>query len=232
MVKAVKYSTIAQELKKEYLKEHLEDVKNLISNWIPQLIAPEPLSPNKGAGGLQPIYRPPTELEPDNSHILRRHLRSRALWSHHANWERKLDSIWDIAAKLCEEASNKYGIISKNTKRQYTDDYVTVALWRGFDLAYGGKFWDWYKVPDDKHGVSYGAYKVELSAKTSNKRSLIISEHRDFIKYIAELYDMNTLIELWKEVAGIQERMQSISIKALKSRDILYPCTLCKHLWK
>jgi len=232
VAKAVKYSTIAQDMRKEYLKEHLEKVKKLIEDWIPELKAPEPLSPYKGAWGWQSIYKPPTELEPDDNHILRRHLRSRALWSHHANWERKLDSIWDIAAKLRQEVGDKYGTISKNTKRQYTDEYVTVALWKGFDLACGEEVDDWYKVPDDQPGVSYGAYKIELSAKTSNKRSLIISEHRDIIKYIAGLDYMNTLIELWKEVVRIQEHTQSISIRALKSADILYPCTFCKHLWK
>jgi len=232
MVKAVKHSTVARELKREYLKEHLEDVKKLISSWIPQLIAPEPLNPKQGTGGWQSSYRPVAEQDPDNNHILRRHLKSRALWSHHANWERKLDKIWHSLEVLRDEANSKYGVIGSNTRRQYTPEYVTVGLWKGFDLAYNGELKDWYKVPDDQQGVSYGAYKIEVSAKSPTVRSLVIKEHMDFIHYVAGLEDMKALVEIWRDTILIQKQMQSISSKSLKSVDILYPCTFCKHLWK
>ena len=40
MPKSMKHSAVAREIKKEYLKEHLEQVEGLITEWIEQLRAP------------------------------------------------------------------------------------------------------------------------------------------------------------------------------------------------
>ncbi len=108
MVKAVKYTTVAQEIKKEYLKEHLEQVKQLVKNWVSELSMPEPLSPHRGTWGWKSIYRPAIAIEPDNNHIIRHHLRSRTLWSHHGNWGRELDSIWHLINQVRQAANNIY----------------------------------------------------------------------------------------------------------------------------
>ena len=232
MAKAVKYSAIAREIKKEYLKEHLENVKRAIEIWIPEINTPAPLTSHKDVWGWQSIYTPPMEQDPDSNHMLKRHLRSRALWSHHANWERKIGKVWYLTNRVRKEADDKHIEHSNNKQRQYTAEYVTVALWKAFDVARGREIDDWYKVPDDQHGVSYGAYKLELSAVTSEECSSIEKEHREFNHYLAELEDMCQLIELWHEVNELKTYMQTIGNNILKSGDILYPCKFCRHLWK
>ena len=87
---------------------------------------------------------------------------------------------------------------------QYTSDYVTVALWKGFDIANGLEIANWYKIPDDQHGVSYGTYKLELSSTTETERSLIKKEHRQFISDLAQHNDMLQLVDLWQEVSTLQ----------------------------
>lgn len=231
MAKAVKYSEIAREMKKEYLKEHLKNVRKLIEDWLPTLKAP-PLMPQKGIWGWESVYRPVVEQDPDNNHILRRHLKSRAFWSHHANWELKLNYIWHLTNQLYKDANNQRLKQSENIQIQYIPEYFTVALWKGFDVANGRKMDDWYKVPDDQRGVSYGAYKIELSVTTEKERSLIEKEHRQFINYLAQLREMRQIVILWHEVVALQTQMYSIVNKALKSGNILYPCMFCKHLWK
>ena len=84
MVRAVKHSAIAQEIKKQYLVEHLEDIRRLITNWISQLSTPNPFAPREGVWNWQSGCSPDLEKDQDSNHMLRRHLRSRALWSHHA----------------------------------------------------------------------------------------------------------------------------------------------------
>ena len=96
MTKPLKNSAIASEIKREYLKEHLEIVKKIIEDWISELVAPSPFAPLKDIWGWQSVYRPSAEQDPDSNHMLRRHLRSRALWYHHAAWVRKLENIWQI----------------------------------------------------------------------------------------------------------------------------------------
>ena len=231
MAKAVKYSEIAREIKKEYLKEHLNIVRKLIADWLPAIKAP-PLMAQKGIWGWESVYSPAVEQDPDNNHILRRHLRSRAFWSHHANWVLKLNNIWHLINQLCKDSNNQPLKQSQNMQIQYTPEYFAVALWKGFDVANGREIDNWYKVPDDQCGVSYGAYKIELSATTEKERSLIEKEHRQFINYLAQLGEMRQIVKLWHEVDALQTQMYSIANKALKSGDILYPCVFCKHLWK
>ena len=231
MAKAVKYSAVAQEIKKEYLRKHLNSVRKLIEDWLPTLKAP-PLMPQKGTWGWESPYSPVAEQDPDNNHILRRHLRSRAFWSHHANWQLKLNEIWHLANQLHKDANNQHLKKSKNTQMQYTPEYFTVALWKGFDVANGREMDDLYKVSDDQSGVSYGAYKIELSVTVKDERLLIEKEHRQFIDYLAQLKEMRRIVELWHEIGALQTQMYLIVNKALKSGDILYPCMFCKHLWK
>ena len=231
MAKAVKHSEIGKEIKKEYLRDHLKDARKLMEDWLPTLKAP-PLMPQKGIWGWESVYSPAIEKDQDNNHILRRHLRSRAFWSHHANWELKLNDIWHLTNQLYINAKNQPPKQSSNMQTQYTPEYFTTALWKGFDVADGRAIDDWYKVPDDQRGVSYGAYKIELSVTTRKERALIEKDHRQFIDYLAQLQEMRQIVVLRHEVGALQTQMYSIVNKVLKSGDILYPCMFCKHLWK
>ena len=232
MAKAVKYSAVAMELKKEYLKEHLDSVEKLIGEWLQKLLVPTPLTPDKGIWSWESVYKPTIEQDPDSNHMLRHHLRSRALWSHHANWSRKLESIWHLTSDVKEEADKKHKEQSLNKQRQYTDDYINTALWQGFEMACGNKLRIAYKTPDDQVGLSFGAYRIEGSVKSADERTLVEKEHHDFIYDIASLELLGALVDTWTEVLKIQQNMQALVTKALKSKDILYSCRFCKHLWK
>lgn len=232
MAKAIKYSAVAAEIKKEYLKEHLQVIRKLIETWITELSAPAPLYPCQGKTGWQSVYVPSTEKDPDSNHMIKRHIRSRALWSHHTKWEADLENMWPLINNLRQEARSKQKELSTSTQRQYCVEFTDVALWKGFDVANGMQLEDWYKIPDDEQGISYGAYKLELSAATQEERSLIKHEHREYIDHLAKLNDMHQLIESWREVIKLQKQMQAIGSKILKSGDILYSCTFCKHLWR
>ena len=89
MAKAVKHSEIGKEIKKEYLKEHLKEVQTLMEDWLSTLKAP-PMMIQKGVFGWESPYLPTAEQDDDSNHMLRRHLKSRAFWSYHADWELKL----------------------------------------------------------------------------------------------------------------------------------------------
>lgn len=231
MPKAVKYSPVAREMKKEYLKEHLETIKALIGSWMAELYAPEPLTPSSGIWGWQSVYSPPEENYPDNNHMLRRHLRSRALWSHHSSWQRKLESIWHLTEQVRAEAEAKHKQLSDNKQWQYTAEYTKVALWKAFDVAFGKGIDEWYKEPDEQVGLAYGAYKIEVSATSSEERSSIQAEHRELVSFLSQLTTMKQLVELWGGVEELQSQMGAIASKALKSGDIFYVCMFCKHLW-
>lgn len=234
MSKAVKYSKIAGEIKKEYLKKHLSEVKNLVDKWIRELNPPSPFGRDRdqSSWGWKVIYRPSTEQDPDSNHMLRRHLKSRALWSHHANWERKLEGIWYSIKKVRQVATKIY--VKKLTvkQRQYTEDFVSTALWQGFEAACGKVLQLDYKDPKNHKGRSFGAYVIETSVKAAGGYSLVEREHRDFSYEIAQTEEMKNLADQWSDVAKLQEAMAAIATKALKSSDILYPCQFCKHLWK
>ena len=164
--------------------------------------------------------------------MLKRHLRSRALWRHHTNWEQKLQEVGHLANQVRHKANIKYMRKSKDNQRQYTPDFLDTALWQGFEVACGKKLDNMYRIADNQKGVAVGAYNIEISATSPEERSSVEKEHQDFIYYVAQLKGMKDLARLWSEVRSLQERMSSIAIKALKSNDILYVCTFCKHLWK
>ncbi len=227
-------SAVATELKKEYLKEHLKEVKNLLATWMVELKTPSLLVRDQGqlSWGWPMIHKPSSEHNPDSNHMIRRHLRSRALWSHHANWERKLESIWQLTGQVRDDIKKKHVEQSSSKQWRYAEDYVNTALWQGFEVACGRTLSLDYKVPDSKIGLSFGAYLIENSATSAKSRALLEKEHREFIRGVAATNEMKDLVSLWNEVAELQEAMRAIAINTLKSSDILYPCKFCKHLWK
>jgi len=160
-------------------------------------------------------------------------MRSRALWRHHTEWEKNLDSVWYLIHQLRKQAGDKHLLQSGNKQREYSENYIGVALWVAFNSVYIGKpLQISYKVSDDQRGVACGDYKIELSAAAGEEHSMIEEEHTDFTHYLAELKLMKDLSDLWKEVERLQEQMQTLINKALRSNDMLYECKFCRHLWK
>lgn len=232
MSKAVKESNVAREIKKEYLREHLEEVIDLIDRWTRELQAPPPLAAGEGSLAWQSVYRPATEQQPDANHMLRRHVRSRTLWRHHADWQASLEKAWSLTQRIQKEAKNCVAEVEREKSREYTQEYVGVALWLAFDLACGHKTDLPYREPDSRVGLACGAYTIELSARSASERSSVETEHRSLITELADLEYIRELATLWDEVTTLQQKMTAIAGKALKSRDILYPCRFCRHLWK
>jgi len=89
-----------------------------------------------------------------------------------------------------------------------------------------------YKVPDSEIGLSIGAYQIEMSVTSKTSRNLLEQEHREFIDGIAATEQMKDLASLWSEVKVLEEAMRAVVTKTLRSNDILYACSFCKHLWK
>jgi len=73
--KEPKHSAKATEIKKEYLKEHLNEVNNLVATWMGELTTPSLIVRERGqvSWGWSIIYRPPSEHNPDSNNIIRRY---------------------------------------------------------------------------------------------------------------------------------------------------------------
>jgi hypothetical protein len=231
MAKAVKYSQVAGELKKEYLREHLESVKTLISSWMSELHLPEPLASSERVWGWQSLYRSTRQDNPDDNHVLRHHLKSRALWSHHSSWERKLEEIWQLIKQVRAEAKTKEENQSANKLWRYSAEYTPLALWKAFDIALDKATDLPFKVPDAQLGLSYGAYRIEETVNTLDARLFIEGEYRKFIRSLSQTRTMKQLANSWLEIGELEVQMSTIAGKMLKSGDIFYECRFCRHLW-
>jgi hypothetical protein len=231
MAKAVKHSQIAKELKKEYLHEHLESIKTLIRIWISELHPIEPLAPNNRVWGWQSPYQSPRQGSPDDNHMLRHHLRSRALWSHHSSWERKLEEIWQLTNQVRLKAKVKKEKQSVKGLWRYTEEYAPLALWKAFDMTLRKAIDLPFKVPDNQLGLSYGAFRIEESANTPEARLLIEEEYKSFIRSLSRIPTMKQLARSWLEASQLETQMTTIADKMLESGDILYICRFCRHLW-
>jgi hypothetical protein len=231
MAKQMKHSPVATELKKEYLREHLESIKSLVRRFISELHPPEPLAPNERAWGWQSLYRPPSENNPDDNHMLRRHLKSRALWRHYRNWEQKLEGIWQLIQQVRLIAEDRKNQLSENGKWKFTDESAPLALCKAFDIALGRPLNLQFKLPEDQLGLSYGAFRIEESAKTSEARLLIEEKYRKFIHYLSETSTMIELANSWLQASQLELQVSSLAEDALKSGDIFYMCRFCRQLW-
>jgi hypothetical protein len=232
MDKALKNSAVAAELKKEYLREHLQSVKGIIRSWMAELHPPEPFAPDNRSWGWQTCYQSPREENPDENHMLRHHLKSRALWSHHNNWERNMNEIWQLTEQVCLEAKTRKDKQSGNKSWKYSDDYIPLALWKAFEMVLGRVNELPFSVPGDQLGLCYGAFRIEGSVNTSEARLLVEEEYRNFIYSLSKDPTMKQIAESWLLASQLEEQMITIADISMKSGDIFYLCRFCKHLWK
>ncbi len=221
------------EIKKERLKKHLnKEVPNLIQEWVKQLNAPEPFAyMDHDIWGWQSPYRPILKQDPDSNHILRRHLRSRALWRYHTDWEGKLDTIFKLVKQIQKRADEKIG---QPQSRQYTHDYRGTALWQAFNCALEQKLAIPYHTNQTSGGAGlrYGAFLLEGSASSEEQRAAIEEEHHHLIWDLTfQLPEMAAIAKEWQEVVELSKKMQDLATKALKEGDIFYPCRFCRRLW-
>ncbi len=233
MAKAVKQSVVAKELKKEYLVQHLKEVERLIANWIGQLKVPGPFSPHEEGLGWKSEYRPPLETNPDSNHILRSHIRSRALWRYHTEWERQLALAWSLVTQLRETSIGQLSLIRDGGAGGIWTNYIGTALLAAFEgLRRNRRIRMNYKIPENGLGIAAGDFKIDTGAATETERKAIQAKHSGLAVSIAQQQAMKQLVNCWHEIVALEEHMTQLVSKILKSRDILYPCRFCRHLWK
>jgi hypothetical protein len=256
MTKRKKSSEILAEVKKERLNKHLNEVAELIEKWIFQLSTPNPFywseskeSQDFGKSSripgppvpsieqiqLEPwklwacrcVYVPPLEQDAVSNHILRKHLRKRALWSHHTEWEERLNKIRGLAAPVYAKATKMRD--ERSADRELTEDYEGIALQAAFELVLGHTPAKSYsqRLPQ---GVWYEGILIEKSAN-AQQMNKVTQEHWQMVSELGQSREMLELAQEWQQVLDLQEKMQELAKKALKSSDFLYPCQFCRRLW-
>jgi len=89
-----------------------------------------------------------------------------------------------------------------------------------------------YTRGDNGKGVRFGGYLIETSAATEQDFQRICEEHLRLCYELSLLDRMKAAAKEWASVEDLQNKMQALSRKALKSSDFLYPCRFCRHLWR
>jgi hypothetical protein len=227
------------QIKKERLDQHLSEVENLIRGWIPQLSATDPFaSYTRGdSWGWQSPYLPDSERDADSNHMLRKHLKGRALWKHHFDWQWRLDRVFKMLAGVREKASKpdrerQPGDESLSKKMAYTEGYLGTALWLAFGISRNRAPNLDYMRGDGGKGVRFGGYVIETSSASETDFKAVREDHRNLGLRLSKLGEMKEMAEEWAVIEELQGKMQRLADKSLKSSDYLYPCTFCKRLWR
>lgn len=253
-------ATLAQ-LKLDRLKNHLNEVEHIVTTWLSELDAPSPFhwSESKEAikfetenaempvrmsiaagsglvkvdqgsqGALETRYMLPTEQDPVTNHMLRKHLRKRIIWTYHTQWERTVNLVMELAPV----ARNMVSRLTETHRGRWetTEDYGGTALEKALELASGQ---EWEAVYSQKTGFSRGVWLgdilIEKSARPEEVQQ-VGDLHRALIEQATQSEEMVALAEKWRDVLRLKDSIQELTIKTLKSSDILYPCQFCRRLW-
>lgn len=229
------------QIKKERLNRHLAEVERLIEDWIPQLYAPDPFAFNtqNHSWGWASAYRPVLEQDPDSNHMLRQHVRSRALWRNHSDWEGRLNQTQEVLGSFYKQAikihkemrkENRKGSKRARDVRQYAVGYEEAAIWQAFHLACGERPSANYTLGDHATGVRFGDFLIETAAGAKSLQA-VESEHYQLSCRLSRTPQMGELAAEWALIRKLEERMRALATKALKSSDYLYPCRYCRRLW-
>ena len=245
---------ILAEVRRDRLYKHLNEVEEVIQEWITDLDAPLPFhwtpseeSEKFGKPSAVPLVRPPeyyrlepwklwacrsvyvTRAEQDiaSNHILHKHLRKRALWTHHTEWQQRLNRIRQLGEPICERATEMENELAKG--RQLTENYKAVALLEALELALG-------HAPEKSYspraqGVPYTERGIPEKVRFPRVNK-VREEHRQMISELGQSKEMLELAKEWQQVLNLQEKMKELAQKAIKSSDILYPCQFCRRLWQ
>lgn len=237
--KETKNRQLMLQVKKERLDKHLADVERLVLGWSSELSATSPFAyyTRGDSWGWQSAYVPDSERDPDSNHMIKKHLRSRALWKHHSDWRLKLDRVFEMSASVRKGAGQKEaerppGKKSTSVKRVHTEGYLGTALWQAFCLARKQTQNVDYTRGDDGKGVRFGGYLIATSSGGKTEFATVCEEHRSLSCELSRLGEMKAIAEEWALVEELQARMQALAGKALKSSDFLYPCMFCRRLWR
>lgn len=253
---------ILAEVRRDRLYKHLNEVEGVIQEWITDLDAPPPfywqmseesqklaasdvsgiLLPSPEYYRLQPwklwacrsVYVPRAEQDTASNHILHKHLRKRALWRYHTEWEQKLNSITELGSPLCEKATKMQD--GRKIGWELTEDYMPVALQVALEVASGHAPVKSYSQRSGfSRGVWYeGIYDGILIEKSASPQQVdeVAEQHWQMISELGQSNEMKQLAWEWQQVLVLQDRMTELAQKAVKSSDILYPCQFCRRLWQ
>jgi hypothetical protein len=249
------------QVRRDRLSKHLNEVEQVISEWISELGTPSPFVWSESEEAIEfeaknaamPVrgrlavpteyqvakvwkgwacrsqYVPPKEQDPITNHMLRKHLRKRSLWTNHTKWERRLNTIIDLALPVCNRAAQLVG--RYRGQWEVTEDYEGTAVEKALDLAVGLEWEQSYsQKPVFSRGVWCGDILIEKSARPEEVEK-VGDQHRQLIRELAQSEEMLALANEWREVLVLEARMRELANKALKSSDILYPCQFCRRLW-
>lgn len=221
-------STIEMEIKKDQLKKHLQEVEKLIDEWRPQLHAQRPFRISDS--DIWPInYKPALEQDPDYNHMLRKHIHSRAFWTHHADWERIITAIYETSSALLKTANDFTDEIADRTPHARPNYmFERVALNDAFTWCAHRKFTRKYK-PEQRSGVRCGAYLIEEAA-SPQEVGIIEKLHIRLITMLKDSEPMKELIGNWKEAQRPEVHMHEIIDRIIKSGDFIFSCRFCKKL--
>lgn len=255
MAKAKKSEEILAQVRRDRLNKHLNEVERIIQEWIIDLDTPRPFhwtpseeSEKFGRPSAVPLVRPPeyfrlepwklwachsvyaTHAEQDtaSNHILHKHLKKRALWKHHPEWQQRLNRIRQLGIPICERATEMENEQAKG--RELIEDYKATALLVALELALGHAPEKSYSQRGAR-GVCYAGVLIEKSANTQQMNE-VAEEHWQMISELAQSKEMLELAKEWQQVLDLQEKMKELAQKAIKSSDILYPCQFCRRLWQ
>lgn len=230
---------ISKEIKKEYLLQHLDSVKEIIVQWIKELSSPPPFGYQKRHWGWQKVYKPEIEMDIDKSHILRRHILNRTLWRYHTDWEKQLTGAWGYIVQARKRAiqlqdQDCLKNAENNTVLNYADHYLESAIWTAFNQLYEGNINHGldYKTRDNEKGLYYGSYGIEATVDNPGGRKLVEQHHRSLIRQLREDEVMIKAVDHITLLKETEKNMIQLAEKHLKATDILHPCKLCRHLWK
>lgn len=223
-------SDIEKEIKKERLRKHLDEVETLIREWLRQLSAPGPFEWRRGEWVLKSPYLPDIERDPERNHMLRKHLQSRTLWSHHTAWVGCSERVFHLVQSMVKSAQREK--LEGATGRQYMPDFTYTALWQAFQMAIGRNADDFYKSNEQGRGVNFGAYPIESSQTTGPELvDKVAREHQALIDGLAKSEGMKELAKEWLKMTETQTAMRNLAQKELRSSGFLHPCSFCRPLW-
>jgi len=221
---------MVQELKRERLGKHLEEVQELGEEWVAQLSAPSPFTGEFDQKG--PVrYKPSLEVDVDVFHMLKRHIKSRALWKHHTEWESNLEKIREFEQSLAKQADDFVAEKQRQSPRlDYTKWFANTALEEVFlktsKLPSVRKY-----DPKTGSGLFFGGYVIEETAK-GNSISSVEDDHKGLIKQLVKCPEWKYLLGYWRSVKSTEESMVTIVNDTLKSSDIFNQCRFCRKLFK
>lgn len=269
MAKGKKSEETLAQVRRDRLNKHLNKVEDLIQEWMTDLDTPSPfywsssqksrelntvrlitvdyrLEPWK-LWACRSVYVPPVEQDTVSNHILRKHLRKRALWRYHTEWEQRLNRIRHLGIPICQRATEIENVRAKG--KQLTEDYKAVALLEALELALGhtpeksyspkaqgASYAESRGIPEKLRsprvqGVYYAEFLIEKTANAEQVNG-VVEEHWQMISELGESKEMLELAQEWQRVLALQKKMIELVQKAIESSDILYPCQFCRRLWQ